>query len=373
MNEETKVQVQVQDVTANPAPLGLLGFGMTTILLNIHNAGFCELGSMILAMGIFYGGIAQIIAGVMEWKKNNTFGCTAFTSYGLFWLSLVALIVFPKLGWAEEASSVAMVAYLLMWGIFTMFMFIGSVKLNKALQVVFISLTLLFILLALGYATGSTLIMRIAGFEGIFCGASAIYTAIAIVLNDMYGEVLLPLGVGTRKITKRKRVFAVAILMVALLIGVPYVVYQQTQKFEEKSNYIRAIAAEKGLQYLDIQALIVNYHYENGGWPESVKELTIFSRELSNRDGFSRRDDFSSLYYLDIIPHRSSLEVKVDDLESGGSGEFFIKNYRDSDKAYIIQTNGYFPRKIKYTDYEKVQLPAFIGNDVILTLFFEEN
>ena len=81
------------DNTANPAPLGLLGFGMTTVLLNIHNAGYYELNTMILAMGIFYGGMAQIIAGIMEWKKNNTFGTTAFTSYGLFWLTLVGLIL----------------------------------------------------------------------------------------------------------------------------------------------------------------------------------------------------------------------------------------------------------------------------------------
>src|SRR5512141_1141593 len=90
-----------KDTTANPAPLGLLGFGMTTVLLNIHNAGFFGLGSMILGMGAFYGGIAQIIAGVMEWKKGNTFGTTAFTSYGLFWLSLVTMIVMPKVGHAE--------------------------------------------------------------------------------------------------------------------------------------------------------------------------------------------------------------------------------------------------------------------------------
>jgi len=77
---------KVKDATANPAPLGLLGFGMTTVLLNIHNTGYYGLGAMILAMGIFYGGVAQIIAGIMEWKKGNTFGMTAFTSYGLFWM-----------------------------------------------------------------------------------------------------------------------------------------------------------------------------------------------------------------------------------------------------------------------------------------------
>ena len=77
-----------------------MGFGMTTVLLNMHNAGWFELGSMILAMGIFYGGVAQIIAGIMEWKKGNTFGTTAFTSYGLFWLTIVALILLPNTTWA---------------------------------------------------------------------------------------------------------------------------------------------------------------------------------------------------------------------------------------------------------------------------------
>ena len=98
MNEPTVTQIK--DTTANPAPLGLLGFGMTTVLLNLHNAGFYELNAMILAMGICYGGTAQVIAGIMEWKKGNTFAATAFISYGFFWLSLVALLVLPKLNLA---------------------------------------------------------------------------------------------------------------------------------------------------------------------------------------------------------------------------------------------------------------------------------
>ena len=89
-------EMRLRDSTSNPAPLGLMGFGMTTVLLNLHNAGLFPVGTMILGMGIFYGGIAQVIAGVMEWKKGNTFGTVAFTSYGLFWLSLVALLMLPK-------------------------------------------------------------------------------------------------------------------------------------------------------------------------------------------------------------------------------------------------------------------------------------
>src|SRR5512136_3301191 len=89
---------------ANPAPLGLMGFGMTTVLLNIHNAGFFPVSDMIIAMGLFYGGIAQIIAGLMEFKKGNTFGTTAFTSYGLFWISLVALWLLPHLTFLSTGS-----------------------------------------------------------------------------------------------------------------------------------------------------------------------------------------------------------------------------------------------------------------------------
>ncbi len=184
----------VNDTTANPAPLGLLAFGMTTVLLNIHNAGFYELNSMILAMGIFYGGMAQILAGFMEWKKNNTFGLTAFTSYGFFWLTLVVLIVLPKLGLVEKTSNTAMICYLSMWGTFTLLMFIGTLRLSRALQFVFGSLTILFFMLAIGDATGNETFKHITGFEGIICGASAIYTAIAQVLNEVYGKKVLPLG-----------------------------------------------------------------------------------------------------------------------------------------------------------------------------------
>ncbi len=189
-SEET---VKIKDTTANPAPLGLLGFGMTTVLLNLHNAGFIALGTMILSMGIFYGGIAQVIAGILEWKKNNTFGATAFTSFGFFWLSLVALLVLPRIGWGEASDRMAMAAYLFMWGLFTAIMFIGTLRLNRALQFIFGSLALLFFLLALGDATGSPIIRIIAGYEGIICGFSAIYTGLAQVINEVHGKTLAPI------------------------------------------------------------------------------------------------------------------------------------------------------------------------------------
>lgn len=194
IKKQTTNIISIKDTTANPAPLGLLGFGLTTVLLNIHNAGYYELNTMILAMGIFYGGLAQIIAGIMEWKKNNTFGTTAFTSYGLFWLTLVGLIFLPKLGLGEATSKPAFAAYFFMWGLFTFVMFIGTLRLNRALQFVFLSLTILFFLLAIRDYTGSASIGILAGYEGIICGFSAIYTGLAQVLNDVYKKVVAPLG-----------------------------------------------------------------------------------------------------------------------------------------------------------------------------------
>lgn len=186
--------MEVKDKSGNPAPLGLLGFGMTTVLLNLHNAGYFALGSMILGMGAFYGGLAQIIAGIMEWKKGNTFATTAFCSYGLFWLSLVWLIVGPKINLGEISESNAVASYLFMWGLFTFVMFIGTLRLNRALQVVFLSLAILFWLLAARDFSGDPKIGTIAGYEGIFCGFSAIYAGLAQVLNECYGKVVLPLG-----------------------------------------------------------------------------------------------------------------------------------------------------------------------------------
>jgi succinate-acetate transporter protein len=175
--------------------LGLLGFGMTTVLLNLHNAGFYELNSMILAMGICYGGAAQIIAGIMEWRKGNTFATTAFLSYGLFWLSLVTLIVLAKLGWSAASNDTAMAAYLAMWGLFTAVMFVGTLRLNRALQVVFGTLTILFFMLAIGdYTNASAGFKHATGYEGIFCGFSAIYAGLAQVINEVFGKVVLPLG-----------------------------------------------------------------------------------------------------------------------------------------------------------------------------------
>lgn len=188
-----KTKVTSRDRTANPAPLGLLGFGMTTVLLNLHNAGIFEMNAMILGMGGFFGGVAQIIAGIMEWQKGNTFGTTAFIAYGFFWLSLVTLLILPSLGISSSPDMMAMGSYLSIWGILTLFLFIGTFRISKALQFVFGSLTVLFFLLAIGDFTGNPSITVFAGYVGIVCGVSAIYTALAQVLDEVYGENILPL------------------------------------------------------------------------------------------------------------------------------------------------------------------------------------
>lgn len=182
------------DTTANPAPLGLLAFGMTTVLLNFHNAGFYGLNSMILAMGICYGGLAQVIAGIMEWKKGNTFGTTAFTSYGFFWLSLVALVLLPKTTGAAPTDANGMGTYLILWGLFTAVLFFGTLRLNRALQLVFGTLIILFFLLAGAEFSGNGGLAHFAGYEGIVCGALAMYAGLAQILNELYGRIVWPLG-----------------------------------------------------------------------------------------------------------------------------------------------------------------------------------
>jgi len=188
---------------ANPAPLGLLGFGMTTVLLNLHNAGLFELNSMILAMGLAYGGLAQVLAGIMEYRKGNTFGTVAFTSYGLFWWSLVMLLVFPRVSFwnagspspLQASSEIAMAAYFFMWGLFTFAMFFGTLKTNRTLQFVFMSLAVLFFLLSIRDAFGVTgTYAKAVGVEGIICGFSAVYLALAEVLNEAHGKTVLPIG-----------------------------------------------------------------------------------------------------------------------------------------------------------------------------------
>ena len=183
---------------ANPAPLGLLGFGLTTVLLNLANANLFPLNSMILAMGLAYGGLAQIIAGAMEFKKGNTFGMVAFSSYGFFWWSLVALVLLPRMfpagpSWNIATDSNGMAAYFFMWGLFTFVMFFGTLKSSRALQFVFGSLWILFFLLTAAQLLNNPNFLHVTGYEGVICGLSAVYLGLAEVVNEAYRRIL-PIG-----------------------------------------------------------------------------------------------------------------------------------------------------------------------------------
>jgi succinate-acetate transporter protein len=136
-----------------------------------------------------------VVAGIMEWKKGNTFATTAFISYGFFWLSLVVLLLLPSTSASKAPDAVAMAAYLAMWGLLTAGLFVGTLRINRALQVVFATLVVLFFLLAIGdYVDAGPSFRHFTGFEGIVCGAAAIYTALAQVLNELFGKTVLGLG-----------------------------------------------------------------------------------------------------------------------------------------------------------------------------------
>ena len=187
--------VEIKDITAGAGALGLLGYGMPGVLLSLANAGIIQAGSMILGMVIFFGGFAMFTAGLMEWKKGNTYGMAAYASYGLFWFSFATLLLLPALGLAKDTGGAgAMAAYLALWGLFTVILFIGSLKMSKALQFVLGTLALVFFLESIGAATGNGSFTIVAGYVGIISGFAAIYTALAPVLNDIYGRTVAPLG-----------------------------------------------------------------------------------------------------------------------------------------------------------------------------------
>lgn len=187
--------VEIKDITAGSGALGLLGYGMPGVLVSLANAGFIQAGSMILGMVIFLGGFAMFTAGLMEWKKGSTYGMAAYSSYGLFWFSFAALLILPALGLVKDTGGAgAMAAYLALWGIFTAILFIGALKISRALQFVLGTLALVFFLEAAGAATGTGMYTVLAGYVGIVSGFAAIYTALAPVLNDIYGKTVAPIG-----------------------------------------------------------------------------------------------------------------------------------------------------------------------------------
>ena len=186
-------------VWANPGALGLAAFGFNTILLQVHNIGWMP-STMPLIWGFFWGGLAQVIAGVIDARRGDTFGLTAFVSYGVFWIGLgfafllqwlnIVTLDGPGLAWTMIA-----------WSIFTGYMIAGALRTSWVHVSVFVSLTVLFGLLA-GHFFGA-IPARVAGIEGIFCGGAAVYGSAAIIMNSKYGRWVLPIGLLPKKLPEQ--------------------------------------------------------------------------------------------------------------------------------------------------------------------------
>lgn len=201
--EILKVDEMTNEKVGNAGALGLCAFGLTTLILMLHNNGLYGMNTMILAMGMFYGGIVQLLVGALEWKHGNTFGTVAFASYGAFWLSFCFMLMLPEFGLpAPDAAAVGW--FMALWTVFTFAMFVGTLKIARALQVVFGLGTIGFALLALNDLTGIEALGDIAAVVGVLLGCSALYTGLAEVLNEVYGKVILPVGPMVRVESKPK-------------------------------------------------------------------------------------------------------------------------------------------------------------------------
>jgi len=180
---------------ANPAPLGLLGYGMSTVLLSLANANVFALGTMVLAMAVLFGGVAQLVVATMAFRRNDTFGVTAFGGYAFLWLTFAFLLIGQQHNWWPVANSGnAMGWYLFMWAVFSLGLCVASFAAPRFLTWVLALTVILLSLLAVANWTNNTSITQIAGWEGILTGASAVYLAFAFVINEMFGRTTLPVG-----------------------------------------------------------------------------------------------------------------------------------------------------------------------------------
>jgi len=179
---------------ANPGALGLGGFAMTTFLLNVVNSGLISKDNlgMVLPVGIFYGGLAQFCAGMWEFRRGDTFGATCFTSFGAFWMGVALMIILENIGVISAVPREGLAVLFIAWGIFTAYATIASLKVNKAVTSIFVTLVILFFLLAAGEWNAT--VHKIAGYEGILCALIAWYTAAGVLINTLFGREVVPLG-----------------------------------------------------------------------------------------------------------------------------------------------------------------------------------
>jgi uncharacterized protein len=185
---------QPVEAIADPAPLGLAAFALTTFVLSFFNADLVNKGGepVVLGLALAYGGIAQLLAGMWEFKNNNTFGATAFTSFGAFWISLFVFDQFLAGSVPADQLGNAVGLYLIGWGIFTAYMFIPSLRVSVAVALVFLLLAPTFILLGIGNSADNTTIIHIGGWLGIATAIAAWYASFASVTNKTFGRAILP-------------------------------------------------------------------------------------------------------------------------------------------------------------------------------------
>jgi succinate-acetate transporter protein len=191
------VSDQQNSAFANPAPLGLIGFGLTTVILSLINAGVLPKGGepVVLPLAFAFGGLIQMMAGLMEFRTGNTFGTVAFLSYGAFWWWFALLVLLGGHGVLDLSQAGSTIAVTLIgWGVFTLCMWIATFRLTKALFCVFLTLWITFFLLGFGDLLGAPGVSRAGGWMGLVCGLLAMYTSFAIVVNTTFGKTVLPLG-----------------------------------------------------------------------------------------------------------------------------------------------------------------------------------
>jgi succinate-acetate transporter protein len=180
--------------TANPAPLGLAAFALTTFVLSMFNSGLVSSGGepVVFGLALAYGGLAQLLAGMWEFRTGNTFGATAFASYGAFWISFWAFVQFyePKVPAADAGHAVGL--YLIAWGIFTAYMFVASLRTTAAVALVFALLAVTFIVLGIGDASGTSGITKLGGWIGLVTALAAWYASFAEVTNATWGRTVFP-------------------------------------------------------------------------------------------------------------------------------------------------------------------------------------
>jgi len=186
--------LEINDDVANPAALGLGGFALSTFILNLVNSGLVagESLGIVMPVAIAYGGIAQFMAGMWEFRRNNIFGATAFSSFGAFWIGLATFFFFDWANIIPDVPKEGLAIVLIAWGIYTFYSTIASLKEPKAVTWVFITLTILFFLLAWGEFNPT--VAKIAGYEGLLCALIAWYTSAGVLINSMFGRTVLPLG-----------------------------------------------------------------------------------------------------------------------------------------------------------------------------------